>query len=444
MLTYDDILVRLKRLEEAAAPPARYLVAFSGGVDSTLLLHALSSTRDSHGIPVVAIHIDHGLHDESGRWETHCRSIAGEYGVQYLTRQVLVQTEGGAGVEAAAREARYGVLRGLVRSGDWLLSAHHEDDQAETLLLNLLRGSGVGGLAGISRNRTFGDGRLVRPLLGIPAGTILACAKEHDLDWIDDPSNRDTRFDRNYLRKFVFPVLEERWPAASSRIRQSADLAGEASELLGDLASVDLAALGEVNRMQITGLKRLSAARQRNVIRHAIRRCGLPPAPATGLYRVVEELLPARVDAQPRISWPGGEMRRYRDALYILAPADTEIGKLELRWTPDSGPIELGPGQGRLELSRSAAGGLSNELQQQELTIRYRAGGEQIRPRGHSTRFKLKKLLQQRAVVPWMRGRIPLVYSGERLVAVADLWVAHDAFAADGAAVTWRNGPALY
>lgn len=443
-LTYDRLLERLKAFEDGAPPPSRYLVAFSGGVDSTVLLHALVSTSGRHGVPVVAIHIDHGLHVDSADWEAHCRRIAQAFEVPYLTRKVTIGTGSGIGIEAAAREARYGVLRALMQSGDWLLSAHHENDQAETLLLNLFRGSGVSGLAGIGKIRPFGSGRLVRPMLGISVDAIAACARQYGLEWIDDPSNEDTRFDRNFLRQEILPLLTSRWPSVSGKIRQTAELAGEASDLLRDLAIIDLASLGQVNRLQITGLKSLSGARQRNVIRHSIRSCGLPPAPATRLYQVVTELLPARVDAQPRVTWPGGEMRRYREFLYILAPADQDDRAGDLHWEPVTEALELGPGQGRLELLPTAAGGLSAELLRHGLTIRYRRGGEEIRPFGQNCRYKLKKLLQQHSVVPWMRGRIPLLYAGDELIAVGDLFMANNAVESQGFVVVWNNGPALY
>ena len=442
MLTSEAVLKRVQILQDLPDPPARYLVAFSGGVDSCVLVHALATTRADHCVPVAAVHVNHGLHADSADWETHCRRVAAELEVEYLARTVTVASNTGDGLEAAAREARYGVLRSLVKPGDWLLSAHHEDDQAETLLLNLFRGSGVDGLAGIGKMRPFGSGRLVRPLLGISADAIVEYAEHFGLRWIDDPSNADTRFDRNYLRLEILPAITRRWPAAAAKIRQSADLASEASLLLGDLASIDLATLGDANRLQIAALKGLSAARQRNVIRHAIRRAGLPSPPATRLYQAVSELLPARPDAQPRVSWPGGELRRYRDHLYILAATDPHGPAGNLSWDDIATPLDLGPGQGQLALV-PAEKGISGDLLGDGLSVRYRSGGEEIRPAGHTCSHKLKKLLQQHAIVPWMRGRIPLLYAGERLVAVADLWLAADAEAAQGFAVTWQQAPAL-
>jgi len=443
-LNYQSILERLESLVDGDQVPARYLVAFSGGVDSSLLLHALASTRNQHGLPVVAIHVDHGLHPDSPRWESHCRRIAAQLDVAYLSRKVVVSEDAGFGIEAAAREARYGVMHGIVQRGDWLLSAHHEDDQAETLLLNLFRGSSLAGLAGIGRNRTFGVGRLVRPLLGVSVDAIVGCAREQGLDWIQDPSNQDSRFDRNFLRQTILPELAKRWPAVSARIRQSADLASEARDLLADLAEIDMGLLGSSNKLSTAGLQALSFARQRNVIRFAIRQCGLPPAPATRLYQAVHELVPARADAQPLVRWPGGEMRRHNGFLYILCPAEWQQGAEIPKLLPGDVPLELGAGQGRLTMTKTSGNGISAELAGAGLEVRYRVGGEELRPSGHAHTRKLKKLLQDQSVVPWMRQRIPLLYAGGSLVAVGDLWIAAAAAAEGGFKVRWDGGPALF
>jgi len=178
---------RLAELEDDAAPPSRYVIAFSGGLDSSVLAHALASGNVAGSVPVLAVHIDHGLQAESADWEAHCRAFAADLGIGYRSRRVMVQLESGRGPEASAREARYTALHAELRSGDWLLSAHHREDQAETLLLNLVRGSGLAGIAGIGAVRRFGPGWLVRPLLGIDRAALKAYADEAGLGWVDDP-----------------------------------------------------------------------------------------------------------------------------------------------------------------------------------------------------------------------------------------------------------------
>lgn len=442
--TSEILRERLVAYESDGRPPARYLVAFSGGMDSSILLHALAQSRGRPPVPLVAVHVDHGLHEQSADWQKHCRKFAATLKVEYHACATVVSPDAGLGLEAAAREARYAALEAMMEPDDWLLSAHHEDDQAETLLLNLMRGSGLPGLAGIGGMRPFGPGFLVRPLLGLPADTLVNYARRHKLQWIEDPSNEDVRFDRNFLRREVMPLLASRWPAVSARLRQSAELSGEASGLLEELADLDIAALGGPERLAVPGLKALSGARQRNVLRHAVRRCGLPPPPATRLYQAVHELLPARADAEPLVTWPGAELRRYRDHLYVLSPgpADVDPGDT-LRLSTDR-PLELGAGQGLLRLVASDNEGIAPDVVGHGLRVRYRQGGERIRPVGHKCTHKLKKLLQDHGVVPWMRRRVPLLYSGDRLVAVADLWLAADYVEPGAYQVRWEGAPPLF
>lgn len=436
--------VLLSRLQALGDPkPQRFLVAFSGGIDSSVLLHALASNREFHQTAIVAIHINHGLHEAASDWAEHCRDIAAKLGVEFICKSVEIDDQSGLGIEATARQARYEAFGEIVQDGDCLLSAHHEDDQAETLLLNLMRGSGLAGLAGIGTAQRFGRGWLVRPLLGISGSDIKSYAEEQGLCWIDDPSNLDTRFDRNFLRQEIFPALEKRWPGVAQRLSKSAELAGEASELLNDLAQVDLAT-AVPDRLNIDLLKSVSEKRQRNLLRYAIRLCGLPPPPATRLRQITKELIPAKEDAQPLVAWPGVEVRRYRDNLYLLgdSPAEEELARSNL--TPDGSWLDLGVGSGQLRLEAGVDGGIDSGAVEDGLSLRFRKGGEEICPVGRMRTHKLKKLLQEDGVVPWMRQRIPLLYSGDNLVAVGDLWIASEASKSKGYGVNWRNRPALY
>jgi tRNA(Ile)-lysidine synthase len=443
-MTFDSKLL-VERLTALTAGEAasRWLVAFSGGVDSTALLHALASAREQHQTDIMAIHVDHGLQPDSGDWEKHCRQFADNLGVAFISRQVTVDVDFAGGPEAAARQARYAVLQTLVKEGDCLLSAHHEEDQAETLLLNLMRGSGIAGLAGIGAAQKFAEGRLLRPLLGVSGEAIQDYAKRHELRWIEDPTNVDTRFDRNFLRQEIMPVLASRWPAVSARLKQSADLASEASELLRELADIDLAAAGSPQRLDLQALRRLSLERQRNLLRRAISLCGLPPPPATRLYQAVHELIPAREDAQPLVQWQGAELRRYRNHLFVMPAISSLPDEPQQVLKPDTS-LDLGPGMGQLVLSPDISGGIDPELASAGLRVRYRHGGEEIMPAGHDCTHKLKKLLQQEGIVPWMRERLPLLYSGENLGAVADLWVAKECSRDAGFGVSWRERSALH
>ena len=325
---------------------------------------------------------------------------------------------------------------------DWLLSAHHREDQAETLLLNLIRGSGPAGVAGIGNIRRFGPGWLVRPMLNVDRADILQYATDQGLQWIEDPSNADRRFDRNFLRHEVLPRLKDRWPDIAVRLQRSAGHAGEASQLLIELAAIDLEFLGSrPARLPIDRLTELSAARQRNVIRFALRGLGLSTPTAMQVERILNEVIPARVDAQPLVSWPGASVRRYRNGLYLLPENLAEA----IETTSISGEkLELGAGLGTLHFEAGADIGISPELLGEGLTIKSRIGGEEFQPQGQSHTRKLKKLLQETGVVPWMRDRLPLIYSGEKLLAVGDLWLAEDAVARPGVAVRWAGRPALH
>ena len=440
--TSEHLQARLSALA-SDGPAARFVVAFSGGLDSTVLLHALAHANASSAVPIIAVHVQHDLHADSGKWEAHCRAAASALAVDYDSIKVAVDRESGLGLEASARAARYQALRQLIQPGDWLLSAHHQDDQAETLLLNLLRGSGMAGMAGIGVRQPFGSGFLMRPLLDVARADLQEYASSHSLAWLDDPSNAEIAFDRNYLRHEVLPLLAERWPAASSRLARSAELAAEASTLLDQLADDDLLSLGDAQRLEINALAALSDARQRNVLRRALKRAGLGSAPATRLRQIIDEIIPARADAEPLVRWPGVEVRRYRDFIYLLPEFPHSPPQPGHPLDSDDRSVDLGS-FGRLSLQDEGATGISPNVIETGLEIRFRVGGEEIRPAGHKCTHKLKKLLQQKGVVPWMRDKIPLLYSGARLVAVADLWVAADDADENGLCVAWEGHPTIY
>lgn len=436
--TREQLFERLALLEYRAGRPSRYVIAFSGGLDSSVLAHALAGAD----IPVVAVHIDHGLQAQSVEWGRHCEAFAASLGLEFRYLEVDVQLESGKGPEASARDARYAALHGELGKGDWLLSAHHREDQAETLLLNLVRGSGPAGIAGIGSVRRFGPGWLVRPLLYFDRSDLRAYAEAEGINWIDDPSNKDKRFDRNFLRHEILPRLKTRWPDIASRLQRSASHASEATSLLIDLANIDLDALGgRTDRLPIPELLDLPRYRQKNLIRHALRVCGLTVPTALQLDTILDEVLRARKDAQPQVRWPGGSARRYRDNLYLLPD--------EMADTLPEGPIpgskvDLGLGLGTLHFEPGVERGLDARLVGPKLHLESRKGGEKIRldDQGHTK--KLKKLLQEEGIVPWMRDRVPLVYSGDRLVAVGDLWIAADAAASPGVAIRWSDRPALH
>ncbi|HEX2139784.1 MAG TPA: tRNA lysidine(34) synthetase TilS [Woeseiaceae bacterium] len=440
----EDLIRWLQELE-GSHKPSRYVVAYSGGLDSTVLLHALCRATGRRGVPIVAVHVNHALHADAARWEDHCRRVAEGLGIEFIRRRIDIPPADPRGPEAAARARRYAAIAELVQPGDHVLTAHHQDDQAETLLLNLMRGSGAAGLAGIGPVQPLGKGLLLRPLLNVPREAIEAYAAAHALEWCEDPSNADSRFDRNYLRREILPVFRRRWPAVSARLARSAGLLAEANGLQTELAEVDLATLGgDPARLDLEALRQLAAARQRNVLRHAIRRLGLPGAPSARLEQAVRELLSAAPDAQPLVRWPGGELRRYRGSLYVLPPFAYRAPTDPLALPADGRPIRLGDSLGALQLERGVSGGIDPELVGEGLRVAFRSGGEALRPAGRRHTHRLKKLLQEQGVLPWMREFLPLLYKDEKLVAVGDLWLAQEAVCDDGYVVRWLERPPLF
>ncbi|MAD92052.1 MAG: tRNA lysidine(34) synthetase TilS [Gammaproteobacteria bacterium] len=434
----------LINLESIASKPARYIIAFSGGLDSMVLLHALKNHVFEHKnkIPIFAVHINHGLQAESLNWVNKCEKMATSLGILFKSINIQINLNSGNGLEAAARDARYSALDLELGNGDWLITAHHREDQAETLLLNLIRGSGPTGIAGISQIRRFGKGWLARPIINIKKNDLVLYAKENALDWIEDPSNMDQHFDRNFLRHQILTRLELRWPNISGRLERSSLLAGEASQLLSELAEIDFRELGaDATKIPINKLLNLSIARQRNVIRYALRNEGLSMPSRMQLNQILNEAVFARKDAQPLVRWKGVIIRRYRNFLYLM-PEKQIIDLKPL--IVSNNELLLGPGMGQLNFEKSDKIGLSKELFEKGLVVRFRSGGEKIYLYNQSYKRKLKKLLQEKGIVPWMRNQLPLVYSGENLVAVGDLWLAKDATSCPGIKVRWIDRPALH
>jgi len=434
-------------LRAALPPAAKLCVAFSGGRDSTVLLHALAALRAAHGFRLRALHVNHGLQAGAGDWAAHCREVAARLGVDCLVREVTVVQGQGKGLEAAAREARYGALRDVLGTGEWLLTAHHADDQLETVLLHLLRGSGPAGLAGIPALAPFGAGHLCRPLLNLP-GTVMAAYASGQLApaglaWLDDPMNADLRLDRAFVRHELGAVLRRRFPAAAAGAGRSAALAGEAAGLLDELARGDAEGAVDGARVSVAALARLGDARRRNLVRYLVRTRGWPAPPERRLRTGLDQLMTPAPGRQPVVAWGGREIRRYRDHLHLLDAAVPPGGEPTApRAWPGGTTLDLGPVRGRLAWREVAGGGLAPQVVAAGLEVTFRRGGERVRPDADRHHRTLKFLFQARGVVPWMRPHVPLVLGGGRLAAVGDLWVADWAAAAPGArglAIAWTG-----
>lgn len=424
-----------------AAP--RYWVGFSGGLDSMVLLHALAAQRDKLPGELHAIHVNHGLHLDADAWQRECEAVCRALGVKLVAETVQVPGDRGSSLEAEARERRYAVYAAHLRPGDCLLLAHHRDDQLETFLLQALRGTGLAGLAAMPQVADFGAGHLVRPLLNVARDALTDWARERKLVWIDDSSNLDLKFDRNYLRHEVLPRLKQRWPAAAATVARTARHCAEALELLNAQAAQDLQRYGQAadGSLALEALRDLSRPRAKQLIRHWLAQAGLTPPPAHKLEQVFTDVLIARPDRVPCVNWPGTELRRYHDRLYAQAPLAALPEPFLLR----AGEYrELGPGLGRLGLLPAADGIRFEACPEHGLQVVFRAGGEQCRPVGRAHHRPLKKWLQELDVLPWKRGCLPLLKRDNELVAVAGLFTCEPWQAQTGQPalrVVWEDAP---
>ena len=432
-----------QRLAALPVDSGRYAVALSGGVDSTVLLAAMARLRPSNAVR--ALHIDHGLHDDSRDWEMHCRTVADGLGVEYLSRRVDVETHAGESLEASAREARYRALGELLTPEEVLLTAHHADDQLETLLLRLFRGTGVKGLRGIAEFDRLGEGYIARPLLQVSREDIVETGRSWGLRWLEDPMNEDLRFDRNFLRAEILPHIRSRWPGAGKTAERAARQMAEAQDILDDVAEGDGAHIDDPARVSQSDLLRLPSPRQRNLLRHLIGRLGLPVPGARQLDALIAGLTVQRTDAKTRVQWPGGEARIYRGALYLFRPLCEGSGAHYSGEISESRPWS-GP-EGRVCLVPAKGHGLPDRWAKEGLSVRFRVGGERFKPMRRDHSRPLKKWLQEAGVPPWLRGRIPLLYRDGELVAVGDLWIsAAAAEVADAGPqweVSWTDHPPL-
>lgn len=298
------------------------LVAFSGGPDSTALLLAVHELLEESGRERLrAVHVNHGLNAESGAWAEHCKARARALGISLACREVEVETDG-KGVEAAARRARYEALAELMKPGECLLTAHHQDDQWETLLLRMLRGTGIAGLTGIRERRRFGCGWLLRPLLEVSRKDLRAWLEHKGAAYIEDPSNRDTGFDRSFLREEVLPLLRSRWPGGGATAGRMARLAGETRELLRDLAEHDGRGIAQADSIDCEGLLKLSPPRRANLLRERLSALGVGAPSEARLNAALDMLLNAAADRRPEARWGSVRLTRRRRRIFIC-PQDS-------------------------------------------------------------------------------------------------------------------------
>lgn len=413
-------------------------VAYSGGCDSHALLHSLLALREEIHAEIKAVHINHALSPDADEWELHCQKTCEQLNVPYKAIKVDAKSHDSS-PEEAARHARYAAWRQLIKKDEVILLAHHRDDQAETVLLQLMRGAGVKGLAAMPEQQKFAQGAMCRPLLSFTRASIQHYAEQQGLKWIDDPSNFDTDFDRNFLRHQVVPLLETRWPSLKKTLPRTAAHSAEADYLLSQLAAQDWLQVQDgpsARQVKIANLLKLEKKRQRNVIRYWLALvCQLRLPDTVHLQRIFDEVVPAADDAVPEVVWRGGEVRRYQGLLYAQEALPLMKSDEQYIWTNITQPLTFA---GRcLTAQRCTGQGLSLEkLAGAEITLRFRQGGETCKPAGRGQTHHLKKLFQEWQVPPWLRTSVPLLYVNNELAAVVGYCYC-DPFVANSNEASW-------
>lgn len=401
----------LPHLPAPPVPHAPIRVAFSGGLDSTVLLHRLANDPGLRQPGLSAVHVNHGLHPDAARWALHCARTCATLDVALSVVAVRV-VDAGDGLEAAAREARYRGFAQTLQPGEILALAQHREDQAETVLLRLLRASGGAGLGAMPAVRMLGAHTAWRPLLRMPRSDLLAYARAHRLSWIEDPSNSDTRLDRNWLRQRLLPLLRERWPHADAALARSAELLRAEAELLAAETGCRLRAMqtDAANELSVSALLACEPDWRARILRAFVASLGLPPLPGGALAVIERDLLHARADAEPQYRWRDARLCRWRDRLHAGPMRRPLPVRLDLP-LPASGEVSL-PDGARLIWHGPALS---------EARVRARRGGERIRLPGRQHSHSLAHALQQADVPTWERPHLPLLFAADgELLAAGD------------------------
>lgn len=422
-------------------PQIPLVIAYSGGVDSQVLLHALAKLKYAKKIPnlITVCHVNHGLSENASSWQVFAKQQCQKLNLTFMACEVNVQAKAQHSLEALARDARYQALQSIFTQQSLIITGHHRDDQAETFLLALKRGAGLKGLSGMAVETKQGKDIFMRPLLNISRAEIVHYAKQHKLDWIEDESNSDTRFDRNFIRREIMPLLSERWPSITQTINRSSSHCLEGQLLLNELAEQDLASsrLSELS-LSVNELSKLSTARFNNLIRYFLAQHNYLMPSTEQLVQVYQQLS-ASEDKNPAVKVANNYLRRYKGVLYLTADFTdvsdwkTAIDCLDSPKSVIEDVIELPDDLGKLTFSNNQTLENSNTCQritlptnEQKVTLRFYHSNPTCLPdyRNHSR--SLKKVLQELNIPPWQRKRIPFIYYDDVLVAAMGYFVCQD------------------
>lgn len=413
------------------------LVAFSGGLDSTVLLHQLVQWRALHpDVALRAIHIHHGLSPHADSWVQHCESVCAQWQVSLVVERVHLEDDG-LGIEAQARRARYQAFAQTLLPGEVLMTAQHLDDQCETFLLALKRGSGPAGLSAMGESSPFAGTQLIRPLLAQTREALEAWARQHELCWIEDESNQDDTYDRNFLRLRVTPLLQQRWPHFAQAVARSAALCAEQESLLDELLASDLAdCITSRGTLLLTPLMMMSGVRRAALLRRWLAGLNAPMPSRDGLERIWQEVALAREDASPSFRLGEYEVRRYQSQLWWVKSVDGQ-SETVISWLEWKTPLTLPAGLGSVQLI--SAGDLRLPQADEVVSIRFKAPGL-LHIVGRNGGRKLKKIWQEQGIPPWRRDTTPLLFYGETLIAATGVFVTREGTAEgeEGVRLVWH------
>jgi tRNA(Ile)-lysidine synthase len=421
------------------------VVALSGGADSCALLAAAVLLREQRpALELRAVHVDHGLQQAAAAFRQACAQLCERLQVPLTVIALEVVLPAGGSVEEAARDARYAALEAQLAPGECMLTAHHALDQAETLLLQALRGAGTKGMSAMPKCREFGAGWHLRPFLDSPRQELLEFGAALEGGHCDDPMNADARFDRVYLRRELWPAIARRWPGADIALARAARHAAEAQEILDDSAALDLVRLRDGDALCVPILRALPPLRRFNAVRLWLREFAVEPPSTARLNEAMRQVLEAQADHMPAIVWGEHSLRRYRQRLFLTPAEPRQLDGLREWCIGAAAPLDLGAGLGILCWSRQK-GGIDAKHFGTAVEVRGRSGGETLKIAAGAKTHTLQHLFQDIGVLPWMRGALPLLFAQDVLIAVADLWIEASWCAADGVgfAPEWLEAPII-
>jgi len=416
-VSFDTQLI-LEKIRKHGGSSALW-VAYSGGMDSHVLLHLLATHRHEFPQDIQVVHVDHQLQSQSADWAEHCQKITESLQLPFHLLKVTVRDIALTGMESAARSARYQAINKLIGNNGLLLTGQHLQDQSETLMLQLLRGAGTRGLGAMKVMSHWQKMPIVRPFLTISREDLLDYASSHQLHWIDDPSNQNTDIQRNFLRHQIWPLLQQRWPAINQNLARSAQNLQESQTLLDELAEEDLHIIDAdptEGSLHINKLLLLNASRQRNVLRFFMKELKMALPSRINLQRIVDEVCHAVVDAQPQVRWNHYIARRYQNKLYLSSAAHS-VNPITSGLIYDQQPVLLDD-ERRLVWQAQKGQGIREELFSAGLSIQFRQGGEKIQLSGKAHHQSLKNLFQEWQIPVWQRDKIPLLFADKQLVAI--------------------------